>query len=155
MTLESRKPRSGALDVLLGSRVKRLRRELGMSQSVLAEKLGITFQQVQKYENGTNRISALMLIKLAASLNVSVGDLLPGRLRSVLPRRRRRDPVRIGRGRLDLRRLGRRLLGHRPVRADDERKPQRQRHLRRRATGAATDLRRRPGDDRRRGGWAG
>jgi len=76
MDSDSRKPRSGALDAVLGGRVKRLRRDLGLSQTALGERLGITFQQVQKYENGTNRISALMLLKLASALNVSTGDLL-------------------------------------------------------------------------------
>ena len=47
-----------------------------MSQTALGEKLGITFQQVQKYENGANRVSALMLLKLAEALSVSPIDLL-------------------------------------------------------------------------------
>lgn len=59
-------------DELVGQRV-RLRRMLqGVSQKVLAEQLGVTFQQVQKYENGQNRISAGKLKLIAASLNVPV-----------------------------------------------------------------------------------
>lgn len=73
---EGRKPRSGALDAVLGERVRRVRRERGLSQTALAEQLGITFQQVQKYENGSNRISALVLVRLAAALDVSVHVLL-------------------------------------------------------------------------------
>lgn len=76
MVVDSRKPRGGPLDIVLGGRIKRLRRELGMTQTGLGEALGITFQQVQKYENGANRISALMLLKLADALGVTVGDLL-------------------------------------------------------------------------------
>jgi transcriptional regulator with XRE-family HTH domain len=72
----SRKPRSGALDAVLGQRIRRLRRELSLTQSALAERLGITFQQVQKYENGANRVSALMLIKLAEALETTVAGLL-------------------------------------------------------------------------------
>ena len=76
MAVESRNPRHGALDALLGERIRRRRRELGLSQSALGGRLGITFQQVQKYENGTNRVSATMLMKLSEALALSVTDLL-------------------------------------------------------------------------------
>jgi transcriptional regulator with XRE-family HTH domain len=76
MAAESRTPRSGALDAALGDRIRRRRRELGLSQSALGGKLGITFQQVQKYENGANRVSATMLIKLSDALGLSVSELL-------------------------------------------------------------------------------
>jgi transcriptional regulator with XRE-family HTH domain len=76
MAAESRNPRSGALDVMLGERIRRRRRELGLSQSALGGRLGITFQQVQKYENGANRVSATMLIKLADALSISVTEIL-------------------------------------------------------------------------------
>ena len=76
LVVESRNPRHGALDALLGDRIRRRRRELGLSQSALGTRLGITFQQVQKYENGTNRVSATMLMKLADALALSVTDLL-------------------------------------------------------------------------------
>ncbi|HEY3949890.1 helix-turn-helix transcriptional regulator [Phenylobacterium sp.] len=72
----TRTPRSGQLDAALGERIRRRRRELGLSQSALGGKLGITFQQVQKYENGTNRVSATMLVKLADALAMPVTDLL-------------------------------------------------------------------------------
>jgi len=72
----SRNPRHGALDALLGERIRRRRRELGLSQSALGGRLGITFQQVQKYENGTNRVSATMLIKLSDALSLSVSEIL-------------------------------------------------------------------------------
>ena len=76
MAGESRKPRHGALDALLGERIRRRRRELGLSQSALGGRLGITFQQIQKYENGANRVSATMLIKLSEALSLSVSDIL-------------------------------------------------------------------------------
>src|ERR1700761_2295032 len=76
MAAESRTPRSGATDVALGERIRRRRRELGFSQSALGARLGITFQQVQKYENGANRVSATMLMKLSDALALSVSDLL-------------------------------------------------------------------------------
>jgi transcriptional regulator with XRE-family HTH domain len=76
MAAESRNPRHGALDAALGDRIRRRRRELGMSQSALGAKLGITFQQVQKYENGTNRVSATMLVKLSDALGMPVTEIL-------------------------------------------------------------------------------
>jgi transcriptional regulator with XRE-family HTH domain len=76
MAAESRKPRHGALDAQLGERIRGRRRELGLSQSALGGKLGITFQQIQKYENGTNRVSATMLLKLSEALALPVTELL-------------------------------------------------------------------------------
>ena len=76
MAAGSRNPRHGALDALLGDRIRTRRRELGFSQSTLGGRLGITFQQVQKYENGSNRVSATMLIKLSEALSLSVSEIL-------------------------------------------------------------------------------
>lgn len=59
------------VDVYVGGRVKDRRSELGMSQSKLAANLGVTFQQVQKYEKGTNRISASTLYAIARILKVN------------------------------------------------------------------------------------
>jgi len=49
---------------------------MGLSQSSLADVLGLTFQQIQKYERGANRVSASMLVKIAAKLETSVGALV-------------------------------------------------------------------------------
>ena len=76
MAAESRNPRHGPLDAQLGDRIRRRRRDLGLSQSALGGKLGITFQQIQRYENGTNRVSATMLLKLSDALSIPVTDLL-------------------------------------------------------------------------------
>ena len=76
MAAESRNPRHGAMDAQLGERIRHRRRELGLSQSALGGKLGITFQQIQKYENGTNRVSATMLLKLSDALAMPVTELL-------------------------------------------------------------------------------
>lgn len=76
MAAESRKPRHGVLDAAIGERIRRRRHALGLSQSALGAKLGITFQQVQKYENGTNRVSATMLLKLSDALAMSVNEIL-------------------------------------------------------------------------------
>ncbi|CAK0763464.1 Transcriptional regulator [Azospirillaceae bacterium] len=60
------------IDVHVGSRVRLRRTLLGMSQEKLGEAIGLTFQQVQKYERGTNRISASKLWILANMLDVPV-----------------------------------------------------------------------------------
>ncbi len=60
------------IDTYVGSRVRLRRSMLGLSQERLAEELGITFQQVQKYEKGLNRIGASRLWDLAQVLGVSV-----------------------------------------------------------------------------------
>jgi len=57
-----------SVDVLVGKRVRMRRLELSLSQSELAEKIGVTFQQVQKYERGTNRISCSRLTQIASAL---------------------------------------------------------------------------------------
>lgn len=60
------------VDVYVGARVKMRRMILKMSQEKLAEAVGITFQQVQKYERGMNRISASRLYDLSAALNAPI-----------------------------------------------------------------------------------
>jgi len=64
------------LDVALGSRIRLRRRELGLSQEQLANKIGITFQQVQKYEHGANRVSFSRLVEIAHALECSAHDLI-------------------------------------------------------------------------------
>jgi transcriptional regulator with XRE-family HTH domain len=63
------------VDRLVGRRVRLLRKCQGMSQTELANAIGLTFQQVQKYEKGTNRISASKLYEIAQALNVEVAAL--------------------------------------------------------------------------------
>lgn len=65
------------IDLQVGQRMARLRQVRGMSQTGLADSLGISFQQVQKYEKGTNRISASRLYDMAQVLGCAVGDLFP------------------------------------------------------------------------------
>ena len=64
--------RANPIDIHVGSRVRFRRMLLGMSQEKLGEKLGLTFQQVQKYEKGINRIGASRLYDLAQVLGVPV-----------------------------------------------------------------------------------
>ena len=64
------------IDIAVGARVRMRRKMLKVTQSGLASALGITFQQVQKYERGTNRISASMLVKIARRLDSTVASLV-------------------------------------------------------------------------------
>jgi transcriptional regulator with XRE-family HTH domain len=65
-------------DKHVGSRVRMRRMMLGMSQEKLGDALGLTFQQVQKYEKGTNRIGASRLQQIAHSLQVPVAFFFEG-----------------------------------------------------------------------------
>ncbi|UMY18678.1 helix-turn-helix domain-containing protein [Methylobacterium organophilum] len=60
----------------LGLRIAHLRRLRGLSQKQLGEAVGVTFQQIQKYEKGTNRIAAERLVAIAKKLGVSVNQLV-------------------------------------------------------------------------------
>jgi transcriptional regulator with XRE-family HTH domain len=65
------------IDTYVGSRISLRRSALGLSQTALARQLGISFQQVQKYETGTNRISASRLHRVAVVLGTSVETFFP------------------------------------------------------------------------------
>ena len=66
------------VDAHVGARIRLRRKMLGLSQSRVAEALGLTFQQVQKYERGTNRVSASKLYDVARFLEAPItsGELL-------------------------------------------------------------------------------
>ncbi|WP_421725456.1 helix-turn-helix domain-containing protein [Bauldia sp.] len=66
------KKQPNPIDIHVGSRVRLRRMMLGMSQEKLGDALGITFQQIQKYEKGTNRIGASRLQNIARVLNVPI-----------------------------------------------------------------------------------
>jgi transcriptional regulator with XRE-family HTH domain len=66
------------VDRQVGLRIRMRRRELGISQEKLAEALGLTFQQVQKYERAANRVSASRLFDIACALNTSVSYFFDG-----------------------------------------------------------------------------
>lgn len=68
--METRDPTD--IDHIVSERILRRRTELAMSQPELAERVGVTFQQVQKYENGRNRISAGRLYEVAKALGVTI-----------------------------------------------------------------------------------
>jgi transcriptional regulator with XRE-family HTH domain len=73
----SKKP--DLIDVEVGQRIRIQRLAAGISQSELAERIGVTFQQVQKYEKGMNRVGAGRLTKIARVLNVPIGSFFDGR----------------------------------------------------------------------------
>src|ERR1700760_4951898 len=66
------------VDDHVGERIRVRRTELGLTQEELARRLGISYQQVQKYETGANRISAGRLYEIAVELNVDVAYFFEG-----------------------------------------------------------------------------
>lgn len=64
------------IDVMIGLRVRVRRKALSMSQTELGNRIGVTFQQVQKYERGVNRIAGSTLVRVAKALDSSVSALL-------------------------------------------------------------------------------
>jgi len=70
--------RANQNDVTIGQRIRVFRMQAKMSQTELADKLGVTFQQVQKYEKGTNRVGSGRLPQLAAALGVPITAFFEG-----------------------------------------------------------------------------
>jgi transcriptional regulator with XRE-family HTH domain len=70
--------RTGAdtLDVAIGAAIRLRRKQLKIAQAMLAERCGVTFQQVQKYENGANRVSFSRLVQIAHALGLRVSDMV-------------------------------------------------------------------------------
>lgn len=66
------------IDIKVGANIRSLRLRTGMSQEALAEKLGVAFQQVQKYEKRMNRVSASRLLMVSQAFGCQVGDLFDG-----------------------------------------------------------------------------
>jgi transcriptional regulator with XRE-family HTH domain len=67
--------RTTVVDAYISARIRERRQELDMSQDALAKSLGITFQQIQKYERGENRISAARLFEICKILKVSLSSM--------------------------------------------------------------------------------
>ena len=66
------------VDLYVGGRIRMRRRTLGVSQEKLAEDLGLTFQQVQKYERGANRVSSSKLYEIAQKLDTPLSSFFEG-----------------------------------------------------------------------------
>lgn len=69
---------SNPIDAAVGERIRQLRKERRFTQTELAEAVGLTFQQIQKYEKARNRISASKLVQIAEILDVEVSELFIG-----------------------------------------------------------------------------
>jgi transcriptional regulator with XRE-family HTH domain len=63
------------VDIAVGARIRLLRKLRGLSQQSLADAAGVTFQQIQKYERGANRVSASMLARIAATLQTPMAEM--------------------------------------------------------------------------------
>lgn len=63
-------------DVAIGARIKKIRKMVGLSQEKVAEHLGITFQQMQKYEKGTNRVACHALLEMCKIFRCQPMDIL-------------------------------------------------------------------------------
>lgn len=90
-----REGRPSPIDVHVGSRIRLRRTLLGMSQERLGEALGLTFQQVQKYERGVNRVGASRLFDLSRVLDVPISfffDDMPDSVAGALGGAGRRPP---------------------------------------------------------------
>ncbi|WP_303831439.1 helix-turn-helix domain-containing protein [Asticcacaulis taihuensis] len=66
------------VDKTVGANIRKRRKHLGLSQEALAKAIGLTFQQVQKYERGHNRVSASVLYKIVKAMRCLVSDLYEG-----------------------------------------------------------------------------
>jgi transcriptional regulator with XRE-family HTH domain len=66
------------VDSLVGKNIRICRLQRGLTQTELGHHLGVTFQQIQKYENGANRVGASRLTQIAGALNVSLNTLFDG-----------------------------------------------------------------------------
>jgi transcriptional regulator with XRE-family HTH domain len=69
---------ANSVDVLVGSRIRIVRMRRKMTQAALGELLDVTFQQIQKYEKGTNRVGASRLHQIANALDVPISEFFAG-----------------------------------------------------------------------------
>lgn len=76
--MKENKKKPNPIDIHVGGRIRLRRNMLGMSQEKLGESLGITFQQIQKYEKGTNRVGASRLQAISSILNVPIAFFFEG-----------------------------------------------------------------------------
>jgi transcriptional regulator with XRE-family HTH domain len=72
--------RATATDLAVGGRIRSFRKAAGLSQTELGDQIGVTFQQVQKYENGRNRVGAGRLTQIAIALNAPITDFFDERI---------------------------------------------------------------------------
>jgi transcriptional regulator with XRE-family HTH domain len=71
-----------AIDADIGARMRERRSALALTQAALGEKLSVTFQQIQKYESGVNRVSAARLFEICEVLDVSLASMFERELKA-------------------------------------------------------------------------
>lgn len=77
MATKKHNPRTAqSFDAVLGTRIRAARNQCSMSQQELGAKLGVSFQQIQKYEQGRNRVSCVAIIKIAEALSQPISYFL-------------------------------------------------------------------------------
>jgi transcriptional regulator with XRE-family HTH domain len=81
------------VDIIVGLNIRFYRNAAQLSQTELGEKIGVSFQQVQKYEKGTNRVGASRLNQIAVALGVPVIRLFDGVSEDSAPKRDKRSPA--------------------------------------------------------------
>jgi transcriptional regulator with XRE-family HTH domain len=86
------------IDREIGKRLRALREEAGISQTAVGQRSGITFQQVQKYENGINRVSINRLLEFCDVLGVPISQVLDGLATARQPKADPLQPLRTGNG---------------------------------------------------------
>jgi transcriptional regulator with XRE-family HTH domain len=80
---KKRNPRTPtAVDDYIGAQMRYRRTDLRLSQAALGEKLGVSFQQIQKYESGANRVSAARLFEICEALDVSLASMFERKLKA-------------------------------------------------------------------------
>ena len=77
--------KAGSVDASVGARIRYRRNLLGLSQTELGDRIGVTFQQVQKYEKGTNRIGSSRLLQICEALQVTPAWLFEGAISTRKP----------------------------------------------------------------------
>ena len=85
--------RAGPIDAVVGRTIRAMRLSKGLSQGGLGTRLGVSFQQIQKYENGTNRVGAGRLAQIAMALDVPMESLLQGVQTAKRRSRQEDDPL--------------------------------------------------------------
>ena len=78
MKTRKTKEKAGQIDKVIGERIKAARQKKGWSQTDLGEQIAVSFQQVQKYEAGTNRISVARLLELCRVFKKPLGHFIRG-----------------------------------------------------------------------------
>ena len=73
---------TSAIDIYIGARMRGRRVQLKISQTALGKTLGVSFQQVQKYESGSNRVSAARLLEICEALQVPLASMFERKLKA-------------------------------------------------------------------------